>query len=115
MIIIKHYINWNYYHYYYFITYLAEDLLIRREGEIEDVGDVVILDPEQAAVEFAVQRLQVTQVAQLSQQGLVERPREEGVEEEVVDDGQADHSSTEPEPEQKTNHISYIGINIILE
>lgn len=82
-------------------THLSKDLFVRCEGQIQLVSDVIILDPEQTPIELAVQRLQVGQVTELPQQGLVERPGEESIQEKVVNDGQPDDPTAESEPAGK--------------
>ena len=43
--------------------YLAKDLLIDSEGEVQNILDVIILHPLQTLVELLIQVLQVTEVS----------------------------------------------------
>ena len=50
------------------LTYLSEDLFIDREGQIQDVSDVIVLHPLQALVKLLVKVLEITQVCRSKQQ-----------------------------------------------
>ena len=79
------------------ILHLAEFFLVDGEVEVQ-VADVVLLHPHHRLVELLVDVAQVAERTRIAQQHLVERAREKGVQQAVVDERQADDAARELEP-----------------
>lgn len=78
---------------------LSENLLVRRESQVQHVRDVVVFHPHEGIVELLVYVLQVGDVAFGAQQSLVQWPGEKGVQQIMVDQSQTDNAARESEPE----------------
>jgi hypothetical protein len=77
--------------------FLAEPLIIDREGRVDDIGDVILHGPGKSAVEFGIDTLHVGQGDSLLQDHLVEGANEERIQEASVEDGQTDNATNELE------------------
>ena len=92
--------------------FLAETLVLDREGAVDDVGDVVVHRPAESTMELGIHTLHIKQVDLLLQDHLVECANEEGVQESPMEDSQADHTSNKLEVAQMLRIDSRVRIDL---
>ena len=110
---------------------VAELIVVGGEGEIEDVGDVVVAknehncehaaiklyvinlqNPLQTPVEFCVDTFHIGNGDLLVQDHLVEGDDEEGVQEAAVEDSQTDHATDEAEVVEMLGVDGRVGVDL---